>query len=398
MADYSTDFEDLTVGEDFAAPVDGWESNEGIQEVVSSPARGTRAVRFGNVDVGGSNFSGNIIRSVTLTNGGGVDITYWAYRRTPVATTVSGPSCTFYDPSSPFWAFQVGFTLDGGWNVYIASEDNNSPSEIRAQALFEPPEEEWFKMRVRAQPPAIDGDDGTVIVSINDVVLLDYDDIPMPASIEGLYFHGFAALLDDIELVDGFNDDPETLTAIAINLGSTGSLVVKAHRAIATCVDGGDHTHDEPNTWIHYGAFKVEGDVDLPGLSIPSVAVPRAIYPLGGSRNQALQHNAVMDAYDYLDTEIDSAEVAGMTVQARVEVRVGNSGISVTPEIYNVTDASVEVTGSACSATNADYSGTNQKQTLTITPATGAKQYRLRLTPSANTFPVWGIGTVEVIP
>lgn len=122
----------------------------------------------------------------------------------------------------------------------------------------------------------------------------------------------------------------------------------------------------------------------------------RAVYPLGGSRNSALQHNAVIDAFDYLDIELDSTNLGGLTVRARVEVRVENSGLSVTPQIYNFTDSSVAGTGSACTATTADYSGSNQKQTIMVTLAAGVKKYRLRLTPTNNTYRLWAIGYLEI--
>lgn len=122
----------------------------------------------------------------------------------------------------------------------------------------------------------------------------------------------------------------------------------------------------------------------------------RAVYPLGGSRNNALQHNAVIDAFDYLDIELDGTNLGGLTVQARVEVRVENSGLSVTPSIRNVTDSSDAGTGVACNATTADYSGSNQKQTITVTLAAGLKKYRLRLTPTNNTYMFWSLGFLEI--
>lgn len=122
----------------------------------------------------------------------------------------------------------------------------------------------------------------------------------------------------------------------------------------------------------------------------------RAVYPLGGSRNVALQHNAVIDAYDYLDIEIDGTDLAGLTAQARVEVRVENAGLSVTPSIRNVTDSTDAGTGLACVATSDVYSGTNQKQTIALTLASGVKKYRLRFTPTNNTYMFWGLGTIEI--
>lgn len=130
--------------------------------------------------------------------------------------------------------------------------------------------------------------------------------------------------------------------------------------------------------------------------SFAALAAIRHMLPLGGSRNQALQHSAVVDAYDYIDVEIDSTQLTGLSVRARVELRVADAATSVTPSIRNVTDGVDVVTGDACAATNADYSGTNQKQTLNVPLTAGSKKYRLRLTPSNNTHPFWAIGYLEI--
>lgn len=130
--------------------------------------------------------------------------------------------------------------------------------------------------------------------------------------------------------------------------------------------------------------------------SLDTLAALRHILPLGGSRNQSLQHSAVVDAYDYIDVELDSSKLAGLRVRARIEVRVSDAATSVTPSIRNVTDGSDVATGDACAATSSDYTGTNQKQTLNVPLTAGTKKYRLRLTPSNSTHPFWGIGYLEV--
>jgi hypothetical protein len=50
----------------------------------------------------------------------------------------------------------------------------------------------------------------------------------------------------------------------------------------------------------------------------------------------------------------------------------------------------------ACTATAADYSGANQKQTITVTLASGIKKYRLQGTPSNTTNATFVIGYLEV--
>lgn len=127
-----------------------------------------------------------------------------------------------------------------------------------------------------------------------------------------------------------------------------------------------------------------------------ALASRRAIYPLGGSRQTTVALVAsAQDAVDYIDIELDGTNLAGFTVQARVEVRTLAAGTSVTPKIRNLTDSTDAGTGVACTATAADYSGSNQKQTFTVTLAAGVKKYRLMLTPSNATNGVLGIGYIE---
>jgi hypothetical protein len=124
----------------------------------------------------------------------------------------------------------------------------------------------------------------------------------------------------------------------------------------------------------------------------------RAFLFLGGSRSTAVPLVAsAQDAVDYVDVEIDSSSVIGLTKKVRVEVRTFNAATSVTPSLKNVTDGTTVGTGVACSATAADYSGTNQIQSITVTLTTGIKKYRLQLTPSNTTHPVFGIGYLEIL-
>lgn len=126
-------------------------------------------------------------------------------------------------------------------------------------------------------------------------------------------------------------------------------------------------------------------------IALASARLGRAF---GGSRQISVPLvAAAQDAIDYIDVEIDGTQLAGLTVRARVEVRTSNAGTSVTPRIQNVTDATTAVTGAACSATT--FGGANGTQTLTFTPATGIKKYRLQLTPNNATNPVFGIGELE---
>lgn len=116
---------------------------------------------------------------------------------------------------------------------------------------------------------------------------------------------------------------------------------------------------------------------------------------IGGSKTRGILAATVQDAIDAVDFTIDntSTQYSGATSvvkQVIVWCRVDDATISVTPKIRNITDSSDAVVGTACSAIAADFSGTNSKQTLALTLASGVKTYRLMLTPSAATFQVFG--------
>ena len=128
-----------------------------------------------------------------------------------------------------------------------------------------------------------------------------------------------------------------------------------------------------------------------------ALASRTALYGLGGSRITALpQVASAQDAVDWRDVEIDSTNLAGFTARLRVECRVMNAATSVTPKLRNVTDSTDAGTGAACSATNSDYSGTNQKQIVAVTLAAGVKKYRLMGTPNNTTHPTFVIGDAEL--
>lgn len=142
--------------------------------------------------------------------------------------------------------------------------------------------------------------------------------------------------------------------------------------------------------WGYQGANKIKNN-------IIALASRRGVFGLGGSRNTSVpQVASAQDAVDYVDIELNGSNLGGFTIALRVEVRVANAATSVTPKLRNITDGTDAGTGAACSATNADYTGTNQKQTITCTIAAGVKKYRLMLTPSNTTHPTFGIGYLEI--
>lgn len=103
-----------------------------------------------------------------------------------------------------------------------------------------------------------------------------------------------------------------------------------------------------------------------------------------------------LTALDCLEFEIDNTGTqvsasANLIAQVRVSVRVENAGITVTPRIYNITDSTVPTQSGAvaCSAILTDFSGTNQKQTISLTIPTGKKKFVVQVQKSADTYQVW---------
>lgn len=115
----------------------------------------------------------------------------------------------------------------------------------------------------------------------------------------------------------------------------------------------------------------------------------------GGSRHDFILGNGTFDLVEYRDLELvsDNAldrRLNGLTVRARFYLRTENAGTSVTPRIYNVTDAAALATGSAVTAT------TWTAQTIVLTLTAGTKVYRPQLTTNNGTNAVQGVCTLEI--
>lgn len=119
---------------------------------------------------------------------------------------------------------------------------------------------------------------------------------------------------------------------------------------------------------------------------------------MGGSRSTALQHDDVVNIFDWVDIEFDGThfQSGGWTIRVRVELRVENAALAITPKVRNITDGSDAVVGTTCNASDDDYSGTDQKQSLSFTPATGTKVYRVQITPTTDTYMFWAIAQWEM--
>lgn len=109
---------------------------------------------------------------------------------------------------------------------------------------------------------------------------------------------------------------------------------------------------------------------------------------LGGSLQLGVRFATVVDVIDPVDVQIDGDAVPN-TVQARVIVRTYNAATSVTPRVRNITDGVTAGTGAASASV------TNAAQSFAVTLAAGVKEYRLQLTPSNDTHPVFGLGYLQ---
>lgn len=110
---------------------------------------------------------------------------------------------------------------------------------------------------------------------------------------------------------------------------------------------------------------------------------------LGGSLLNGLINATVVDVINPMDLQLDGDELPD-TIEARVTVRTFDAATGVIPRVQNITDAVTAGTGvSSTSVTNAT-------QSFTVTLAAGLKTYRLQLTPSNNTHPVFGQGYLQL--
>jgi hypothetical protein len=121
------------------------------------------------------------------------------------------------------------------------------------------------------------------------------------------------------------------------------------------------------------------------------IADAHAVFPLGGSRTFAIPTGGgAQDAIDYIEFDVPTAESGGATYKVSVEVKTENAATTITPRLYNVTDAAVTWTGAAGTST---AWGTYQVSSA-LTIAAG-KKYRLQFTKSDDVYEGWGIGVVR---
>lgn len=158
-----------------------------------------------------------------------------------------------------------------------------------------------------------------------------------------------------------------------------------------TAVEGGVL----PPTWKDQTAGGSTGSSGLVsgGGSVIISQIGRSSYWLGGSMFAGDQSAgpSVLNAVDYVDVMLDTAAIgAGTSVTAVVMCKAGTAGVTVTPQVYNVTTASVAGTGSAVTGT------TITTVTFAITVTAGQNLYRLRMTPGTANIDVFCQGYLEV--
>lgn len=158
-----------------------------------------------------------------------------------------------------------------------------------------------------------------------------------------------------------------------------------------TAVEGGVM----PATWLDSERSVSGGSSGLVtvGGSVIIGQIGRSSYWLGGSifaGNQSAGPS-VINAVDYVDVMLDTAAIGASTsVTAVVMCKAATAGAKVTPQVYNVTTASVAGTGSQVTGT------TVTTVTFTITVTAGQNTYRLRMTPDTANVDVFCQGYLEV--
>jgi hypothetical protein len=110
---------------------------------------------------------------------------------------------------------------------------------------------------------------------------------------------------------------------------------------------------------------------------------------LGGSREQGVQGSGSLDPPEFRQVQLDSTNLSGLSIRARVETKTNNAGTSVQPKIRNVTDSTDTVTGS--SHTNTTFT----EELLAISVVAGTKKYQLQLVTNNANNPVFGFGHIE---
>ena len=116
----------------------------------------------------------------------------------------------------------------------------------------------------------------------------------------------------------------------------------------------------------------------------------------GGSRVDGVRSASYVPVKDYPPLVLDATVLAGKTVKAYCDVRTENALTSVTPRIREYTTGVDAVVGVACTATDPEYAGANQRQVLTLTLTAGANRYRAELIGGNADADIFNIVAYEV--
>lgn len=160
-----------------------------------------------------------------------------------------------------------------------------------------------------------------------------------------------------------------------------------------TAIEGGQFASSWKDTYRAWSGSGSSGVVQVGGASIVTSVVGRASYFLGGSgiAGQQSAGPSVINAVGYIDVMLDSTALPGGTsVTAVVQCKTASAGVSVTPQVYNVTTAAVAGTGSAVTGTSWTT------VTFSITVTSGQNNYRLRMTPGTANVDCFCLGYLEV--
>jgi hypothetical protein len=126
------------------------------------------------------------------------------------------------------------------------------------------------------------------------------------------------------------------------------------------------------------------------------IADSHSEFPLGGSDVIALANGGgYLYAPHWVPLEVSSTNYTGYVYKVIVEAWTENAATTITPRLWNITDSTAAVTGSASTATARVSGGAlAAQQTLTFTLAAG-KVYALQAQKSDDVYQCWIIGRVR---
>lgn len=155
---------------------------------------------------------------------------------------------------------------------------------------------------------------------------------------------------------------------------------MSATRTFTPLTGGGTgNAYQAGDKWGYQTAEKVREGVDVANYSGLQVT-------LGGSEHIGVVASSNETVPGYVEHTLNGDSYGGMTVEAVVFYRTAAAGTSVTVRVRNTTGSSNAALGTTSTSTSV------VKEVLTLTLTSGDKVYRLEITGSNTSAPVFGWG------